>query len=79
MGKQVTLVLGGGAARGLAHIGVIRVLEEEGFEITSITGTSMGALVGGIYAAGKLENYTDWVTSLTRKDVIQYLDDWSTP
>lgn len=74
MGKQVTLVLGGGAARGLAHIGVIRVLEEEGYEISSITGTSMGALVGGIYAAGKLEQYTDWVTSLTKKDVIQYLD-----
>ena len=49
MGKQVTLVLGGGAARGLAHIGVIRVLEEEGFNISAITGTSMGALVGGIY------------------------------
>lgn len=74
MGKQVTLVLGGGAARGLAHIGVIRVLEEEGYDISSITGTSMGALVGGIYAAGKLEKYTDWVTSLTKKDVIKYLD-----
>jgi len=74
MGKQVTLVLSGGAARGLAHIGVIRVLVEEGFEISSITGTSMGALVGGIYAAGKLDNYTNWVTSLTKKDVIQYLD-----
>ena len=74
MGKQVTLVLGGGAARGLAHIGVIRVLEEEGFIISAITGTSMGALVGGIYAAGKLDKYTDWVTSLTKKDVIQYLD-----
>ena len=74
MGKQVTLVLGGGAARGLAHIGVIRVLEEEGFKISAITGTSMGALVGGIYAAGKLDKYTDWVTSLTKKDVIQYLD-----
>lgn len=74
MGKQVTLVLGGGAARGLAHIGVIRVLEEEGFEISAISGTSMGALVGGIYAAGKLDRYADWVMSLTRKDVIQYLD-----
>jgi len=74
MKKQITLVLGGGAARGLAHIGVIRVLEEEGFNISAITGTSMGALVGGIYAAGKLDKYTDWVTSLTKKDVIQYLD-----
>ena len=74
MCKQVTLVLGGGAARGLAHIGVIRVLEDEGFDISAITGTSMGALVGGIYAAGKLDTYTDWATSLTKKDVIQYLD-----
>jgi NTE family protein len=74
MGKRVTLVLGGGAARGLAHIGVIRVLEEEGYEISAITGTSMGALVGGIYAAGKLDRYTNWVMSLTKTDVIKYLD-----
>ncbi|UCC57296.1 MAG: patatin-like phospholipase family protein [Gammaproteobacteria bacterium] len=74
MGKRVTLVLGGGAARGLAHIGVIRVLEEEGFEISAITGTSIGALVGGVYAAGKLDKYSEWVMSLTKKDVIRYLD-----
>lgn len=74
MKKQVTLVLGGGAARGLAHIGVIRVLEEAGFEISAITGTSMGALIGGVYAAGKLEQYTDWVRSLTKRDVLRYLD-----
>lgn len=74
MGKQVTLVLGGGAARGLAHIGVIRVLEEAGFEISAITGTSSGALVGGIYAAGKLDRYTEWVRSLTKRDVLRYLD-----
>ncbi len=74
MGKRVTLVLGSGAARGLAHIGVIRVLEEEGFKISAITGSSMGALVGGIYAAGKLEKYTRWVRSLTRRDVLKYLD-----
>lgn len=74
MGKRITLVLGGGAARGLAHIGVIRVLEEEGYEISAITGTSMGALIGGIYAAGKLDRYADWAQSLTKKDVIKYLD-----
>ena len=74
MGKRVTLVLGGGAARGLAHIGVIRVLEEKGFDISAITGTSMGALIGGVYAAGKLDRYSDWVRSLTKKDVIKYLD-----
>ncbi|MDH3561670.1 MAG: patatin-like phospholipase family protein, partial [Gammaproteobacteria bacterium] len=52
MGKRITLVLGSGSARGLAHIGVIRVLEEHGFEVSAITGSSMGALIGGIYAAG---------------------------
>jgi len=74
MGKRITLVLGSGSARGLAHIGVIRVLEEHGFEVSAITGSSMGALIGGIYAAGKLDNYNDWVRSLTKKDVIKYLD-----
>jgi NTE family protein len=74
MDKRVTLVLGSGTARGLAHIGVIRVLEEEGFEVSAITGTSMGALIGGIYAAGKLDKYIDWVGSLKKKDVLKYLD-----
>ena len=74
MGKQVTLVLGGGAARGLAHIGVIRVLDEAGFKISALTGTSIGALIAGVYAAGKLDEYTDWVMSLTKRDVLRYLD-----
>ena len=74
MGRQITLVLGSGAARGLAHIGVIRVLEEAGFEISAIAGTSMGALVGGAYAAGKLDEYTDWVKLLTKRNVLRYLD-----
>jgi NTE family protein len=74
MGKRVTLVLGSGSARGLAHIGVIRVLEEEGFEISALVGSSMGALIGGIHAAGKLDSYIDWVRSLRKKDVLKYLD-----
>ncbi|MGD2138329.1 MAG: patatin-like phospholipase family protein [Gammaproteobacteria bacterium] len=74
MDKRITLVLGSGAARGLAHIGVIRVLEEEGFEVAAITGASMGALVGGVYAAGKLDAYVEWVRSLTRRDILRYLD-----
>lgn len=74
MGRQVTLVLGSGAARGLAHIGVIRVLEEQGYTVAALTGTSMGALVGGIYAAGKLDDYTDWVRTLTKRDVLRYLN-----
>jgi NTE family protein len=51
-GKNLSLVLGSGGARGLAHIGVIRCLEEHGYRIRSIAGCSMGALVGGIHAAG---------------------------
>jgi NTE family protein len=74
MGKKITLVLGSGAARGLAHIGAIRVLEEAGFEISAIAGTSMGALVGGAYAAGRLDEYTDWVKLLTKRNVLRYLD-----
>ncbi|HKJ22454.1 MAG TPA: patatin-like phospholipase family protein [Gammaproteobacteria bacterium] len=72
--RTVSLVLGSGGARGLAHIGVIQWLEHHGFEVRSIAGTSMGALVGGIYAAGRLPLYTRWVTALERKDVIRLLD-----
>jgi len=67
-------VLGSGGARGMAHIGVIQVLEEQGFEVRSISGSSIGALVGGIYAAGKLRIYQDWVCALERLDVLRLLD-----
>ena len=70
----VSLVLGSGGARGLAHIGVIHVLEEKGYEIKSVSGCSAGALVGGIYAAGKLPEYEDWVRKLTRLDMVNLLD-----
>lgn len=72
--KTVSLVLGSGGARGLAHIGVIQVLEQQGYEIRSISGSSMGALIGGIYAAGHLSTYTQWVTALDRFDVLKLLD-----
>jgi len=72
--KKISLVLGSGGARGLAHIGVIQVLEEEGYEIASISGSSIGALIGGIYAAGKLDTYTKWVCALDRLDVLRLLD-----
>lgn len=72
--KTISLVLGSGGARGLAHIGVIDWLEEHGYQIESISGCSMGALVGGIHAAGKLAAYKDWVVSLERRDVIKMLD-----
>jgi NTE family protein len=70
----VSLVLGSGGARGYAHIGVIEALEASGFSIRSIAGSSMGALIGGIYAAGKLETYADWVRPLQRLDVLRLLD-----
>jgi NTE family protein len=73
-GKSVALVLGSGGARGLAHIGVIRELLSLGMEIKYISGCSMGALVGGIYAAGELDAYSEWARKLERKDVISLLD-----
>lgn len=70
----VSLVLGSGGARGLAHIGIIHWLEENGYEIQAISGSSMGALIGGIYATGKLDIYTRWVRALRQRDVIRLLD-----
>ncbi|MCW8892700.1 MAG: patatin-like phospholipase family protein [Deltaproteobacteria bacterium] len=72
--KTISLVLGSGGARGLAHIGVIQVLEEQGYDIQSISGSSMGALIGGIYAAGELNTYAEWVCALDRMDVLRLLD-----
>jgi NTE family protein len=73
-GKTVSLVLGSGGARGLAHIGIIHVLEENGYEVRSISGCSMGALVGGIYAAGKLDEFTTWVRAIDKVDIVSLLD-----
>jgi NTE family protein len=72
----ISLVLGSGGARGLAHIGVIRYLVENGYKIGYISGCSIGALVGGIYAAGKLDEYEKWVCELDKTDVVRLLD-WS--
>lgn len=74
MTKKVKLVLGSGGARGIAHIGVIEVLEENGYEITSVAGCSMGAVVGGIYAAGFQHVYKDWLLELTKPLLFQMLD-----
>lgn len=72
--KTVSLVLGSGGARGMAHIGVIKWLEEHGYKIESVSGCSMGALVGGFYAAGKLDNYTNWLRDIDTIDMIKLLD-----
>ena len=72
--KTVSLVLGSGAARGMAHIGVIQVLEERGYTIAEIAGSSIGALIGGIYAAGQLPEFTAWICDLGRVDVFGLMD-----
>ncbi|MCK4661646.1 MAG: patatin-like phospholipase family protein [Bacteroidales bacterium] len=74
MNKNISLVLSSGGARGIAHIGAIEELEKQGFEIKSIAGTSMGALVGGMYAAGKLDVYKEWMCSLDKMDVFNLID-----
>jgi len=70
----VALALGSGGAKGLAHIGAIQEIEAQGYEIVAIAGTSMGALIGGIYATGKLDVYSDWVCSLAKIDVLKLVD-----
>ena len=72
--KTVSLVLGSGGARGLVHIGIIRYLEEHNYKIKSISGCSMGALVGGFYAAGKLDDYEKWLKGVDVIDMLKLLD-----
>ncbi len=72
--KHIALVLSGGGARGIAHIGVIEELLERGYKISSVAGTSMGSVVGGVYALGQMEDYKNWLLSLDRIDVFRLLD-----
>jgi len=74
MKKTVSLVLSSGGARGIAHIGVIEELENRGYTIGSVSGTSMGALVGGIYAAGGLKLLKEWMLTLDRLEVFSLVD-----
>ena len=73
-GKTISLVLGSGGARGMAHIGVIRELEAAGFTVVSIAGCSAGALVGGVYAAGKLDEFENWVCAIDNVGLVKLLD-----
>ncbi len=72
--QNVALVLSSGGARGITQIGIIRELEARGYNITSISGASIGALVGGLYATGSMDEYADWVRQMNRMDVISHMD-----
>ena len=74
MKQKVALVLSGGGARGIAHIGVIDELEKRGYEISSVAGTSMGSLIGGVYAAGKLEELKQWIYTLDKGKLLRMVD-----
>ena len=74
MMKDVALVLSSGGARGLAHIGAIEELEAQGYRITSIAGCSMGALIGGVYAAGKLPEFREWMKTVDKKKMLELTD-----
>lgn len=74
MSHTISLVLGSGGARGLAHIGVIRWLEQHNYQIHSISGCSAGALVGGVYAAGKLDEFEQWITAIDKVAMARLLD-----
>ena len=72
--KNVALALSSGGARGLAHIGAIEELEAQGYHISSIAGCSMGALIGGVYAAGKLNEFREWMKTIDRKKMLTLID-----
>jgi len=72
--KTISLVLGSGGARGYAHIGVIEELLQHGYEIKSISGSSMGALIGALYACGKLKVFKEWILELDLLDVAKLVD-----
>jgi len=74
MSRNVSLVLSSGGARGIAHIGVIEELIKSGYTVTSVAGTSMGAMVGGMLAKGTLPDFTEWLLAITKLDVLKFMD-----
>jgi NTE family protein len=74
MKNRIALVLSSGGSRGLAQIGVIMELEKQGFHITSVSGSSIGSVIGGLYAMGKMDVYTEWVSSFNMTDVWGFMD-----
>ncbi|MBN2664599.1 MAG: patatin-like phospholipase family protein [Bacteroidales bacterium] len=74
MKKDISLVLSGGAARGIAHIGAIKELKNQGYNIVSIAGNSMGAFVGAVYALNKLDEFEEWICNLNKKEALKLVD-----
>ena len=74
MKQPISLVLSSGGSKGLAHIGAINELEKQGFQISSVSGSSIGSVIGGLYAMGKLPEYTDWVKTLNKKAIWGLMD-----
>jgi len=74
MKQNVALVLSSGGSRGLTHIGVINELVKQGFQITSVSGSSIGSVIGGLYAMGKLHEYTEWVSTFNKMDIWGFMD-----
>lgn len=74
MQKEISLVLTSGGARGLAHIGAIEALEENGFKINAVAGSSIGAVIGGFYCTGKLKTFKDWVVKLDKGNLFNLFD-----
>lgn len=72
--KGIALALGGGVARGWAHIGVLRALDEAKVPVSMIAGTSIGAVVGGCYLAGKLDELEEFARSITKRNILKYID-----
>tara|TARA_B100001540_G_C15714162_1_gene600004 strand:- start:193 stop:1059 length:867 start_codon:yes stop_codon:yes gene_type:complete len=72
--KNCSLVVSSGGARGFAAIGIIEELEKKGYKIKSVAGCSIGSLITGMYAAGKLEDFKRWSLSLTKKDILMLMD-----
>jgi NTE family protein len=71
---KAALVLSSGGARGIAHIGVIEELQKAGFSFSAVAGSSMGSLVGGIFARGTLSPFTAWLLHVTKMDILRFLD-----
>ena len=74
MQKKIGLALGGGGARGCAHIGVIKALKEYGYDAQYVAGTSIGSVIGGVYCSGHLNEFEKYLKKIKWYDVIKNID-----